>query len=311
MNPAERAPIGSTSLRVTRLGLGGAPLGGLFASVEHEGALATVRAAYDAGVRYFDTAPLYGHGTGEMRMGEVLAGTSRDDFVLSTKVGRVLVPAGPDGIEDHAYRNVLDRNPVFDLSASGIRRSLEESLERLGLDRIDIALLHDPDDHYRSALAQAFPELVRMREEGLVTAIGAGMNQWEMLLEFLVRVDLDCVLLAGRYTLLDRSAEAKLLPECERRGVSVLLGGPYNSGVLAGGDHYDYEDVPENIMRRTEELRGVCQAHRVPLKAAALQFPLRHPAVTSVLAGARSEAELRENVEMMSYPIDPSFWEEV
>ncbi len=205
--------------------------------VEEATATDTVLAAYDSGIRYYDTAPFYGHGKSEVRLGGILAQYPRDDFVLSTKVGRVLVPAEGGAIEDHAYRDTLDYNPVFDLSADGIRRSFESSLERLGLDRIDIALLHDPDDHFDEAIAQAFPTLLRMREEGLVTAIGAGMNQSEMLYEFARRIDVDCFLLAGRYTLLDQSASELLLPECENRGISIILGGPYNSGILAGGEH--------------------------------------------------------------------------
>ncbi len=293
------------------LGLGGAPLGGLFTSVSESDALETVAAAYDAGIRYFDTAPFYGHGTGEMRLGQALSSYPRDEFVLSTKVGRILVPASEEALEDHQYRDVLPMNPVFDYSADGIRRSFESSLERLKLDRIDIALIHDPDDHYRAALEEAFPTLAKMRDEGIVRAIGAGMNQWEMLLDFAREADPDCFLLAGRYTLLDRSGAEELLPECRKRGISVIAGGPYNSGILAGGEHFDYLTPPSEIVRRAQALGDTCEAHGVPLKAAAIQFPLQHDAVSCVLAGARSPAEVKENVAMMSYSIDPKFWEEI
>ncbi len=309
MNPFDTAEVGDTDLYVTRLGFGGAPLGGLFTSVDEGTAVDAVLAAYDSGIRYYDTAPFYGHGTGETRLGSVLKQYPRDDYVLSTKVGRVLVPAVDGAIEDHSYRDTLDYNPVFDLSADGIRRSFESSLERLGVDRIDIALLHDPDDHFDQAIEHAFPTLVRMREEGLVTAIGAGMNQSEMLYEFARRVDVDCFLLAGRYTLLDQSASEHLLPECENRGISILLGGPYNSGILAGGDHYDYEASPPEMIAKKTRLDALCSEHGVPLKAAALQFPAKHGAVACVLAGARTAAEVRENVTMMATDIPARFWD--
>ena len=309
MNPLETAEIGHTNLLVSRLGFGGAPLGGLFTSVGDATAQDTVLAAYDAGLRYFDTAPLYGHGMGETRLGSVLRHYPRDDFTLSTKVGRVLVRPDAGGIQDHQYKDVLPLNPEFDFSADGIRRSFESSLERLGLDRIDIALIHDPDDHYAQALGVAFPALARMREEGIVSAIGAGMNQWEMLYEFAREADFDCFLLAGRYTLLDQSAEEKLLPECENRSISIILGGPYNSGILAGGEHYNYETAPPEIVAGKKRLETLCAEHGVPLKAAALQFPLRHPAIACVVAGARTASEARENCEMMAHTIPRRFWD--
>lgn len=307
MRPFDTAEIGDTDVHVTRLGFGGAPLGGLFTSVDETTAMDAVLAAYDCGIRYYDTAPFYGHGMGETRLGSVLKQYHRDDYVLSTKVGRVLVPAG-GAIEDHAYRDTLDYNPVFDLSGDGIRRSFESSLVRLGVDRIDIALLHDPDDHFQQAIDEAFPALIRMREEGLVSAIGAGMNQSEMLFEFARRVDVDCFLLAGRYTLLDQSARELLLPECENRGISILLGGPYNSGILAGGEHYNYETAPPEIVAKKMRLEALCSEHGVPLKAAALQFPARHDAVACVVAGGRSATEVRENVAMMATDIPARFW---
>lgn len=312
--PPSVSGIGKTSLRVTRLGLGGAPLAGLFESVREEDVRSTLATAYAAGIRYFDTAPFYGHGRGEMRVGAFLRERPRDEFVLSTKVGRVLVPAG-GAIEDHHYKDVLPLNPVFDFSADGILRSFESSLERLRVGRIDILHVHDPDQHYRAVVDEAFPALARLRDEGRIAAIGAGMNQWEMLYDFARALDFDCFLLAGRYTLLDQSALPRLLPECVRRRISVLIGGPYNSGVLAAGSrgagHYNYEKPPPAILEKVARLEAVASRHGVPLKAAALQFPLAHPAVASVIPGARTRAEVEENVRMFSHPIPSAFWSDL
>jgi D-threo-aldose 1-dehydrogenase len=313
-SPGSVSEIGKTGLRVTRLGLGGAPLGGLFESVREEDVRATLSAAYAAGIRYFDTAPFYGHGRGEMRLGAFLRERPRGEFVLSTKVGRILVPA-EGAIENHQYKDVLPLNPVFDFSADGILRSFESSLARLGLERVDILHVHDPDAHYRAVVGEAFPALARLREEGRIAAIGAGMNQWEMLHDFARELDFDCFLLAGRYTLLDQSALEKLLPECEKRGISILIGGPYNSGVLAAGSrgsgHYNYEAPPPAILEKLRRLETVASRHGVPLKAAALQFPLAHPAVASVVPGARTASEVEENVRMFSHPIPSAFWNEL
>lgn len=315
MDPFATAEIGKTGLRITRLGLGGAPLGGLFESVSEESARATVSTAYRAGIRYFDTAPFYGHGTSEIRLGRCLKAHPRESFVLSTKVGRVLVPAAAGEVADHQYRDVLPLNPVFDFSRDGVLRSFEASLDRLGLERIDILHIHDPDEHYREALDEAFPALERLRAEGRISAVGAGMNQWEMLADFARAADFDCFLLAGRYTLLDQSALGGLLPECERRGIAILLGGPYNSGILAAGSRgegrYDYQPPPAHVMEKLIALERVAKRYQVPLKAAALQFPLGHPAVASVIPGARSAAEVEENVRMMSHPVPASFWNEL
>jgi D-threo-aldose 1-dehydrogenase len=244
-------------------------------------------------------------------MGACLQSHPRESFVLSTKAGRVLVPTGSGEVEDHQYRDVLPLNPVFDFSRDGILRSFESSLERLALDRIDILLLHDPDDHYEAALKEAFPALLSLKEQGVVAAVGAGMNQWEMLYDFAREVDVDCFLLAGRYTLLDQSSLPKLLPECERRGIAVLLGGPYNSGILAGGGHYNYQAPPPGILAKAQGLEAIAKRQGVPLKAAALQFPLAHPAVATVVAGARTAREVEENARMMSHPIPAEFWHEL
>jgi D-threo-aldose 1-dehydrogenase len=288
-----RRRLGERGPAVTQIGLGCAPIGNLFAGVSDEDAYATVGAAWNAGIRYFDTAPLYGHGVSERRVGRALGTRARSDYVLSTKVGRVLQPAGPERAPS-VFTDVGDLEPAFDFSRDGIMRSLDASLTRLGTDRIDVALVHDPDDHEADALRDAFPALLRLRDEGVVAAIGCGMNQTAMLERFVERVDLDCVLLAGRYSLLDRSGVA-LLAQCAARGIGVVLGGVFNTGVLIDPDAhptYDYAAASESVLERARRLRGVCEARGIPLAAAALQFAMRHPAVTTILVGARSPTEI-------------------
>lgn len=287
------------------LGLGCAPIGNLFSGVSDDDAYATVDAAWDAGIRYFDTAPLYGHGASERRLGRALGARPRGEYVLQTKVGRVLRRAGAERAPT-VFTDVGDLEPDFDFSRDGIMRSFEESLARLGTDRIDVALVHDPDDHESDALEYAFPTLVRLRDEGVVRAIGCGMNQTAMLERFVDRVDLDCVLLAGRYSLLDHSGTA-LLAQCAARGVGVILGGVFNTGVLIDPDAhptYDYTAAPSTVLERARRLRAVCDARGVALGAAALQFAMRHPDVTTVLIGARSAEEVGIDVGYAAAPID-------
>ena len=289
-----RAPLGR-GLPVTRLMFGGAPIGGLFTPVADEAAQATLEAAWSAGIRAFDTAPHYGVGLSERRLGEFLAGRPRDEFVLSTKVGRLLVPTtgDVDGVE--SFYGTPQRTRILDYSHDGTLASLEGSLVRLGLGRVDIALIHDPDDHGPEALEGAYPALAELRSQGVIGAIGVGMNQTEMLEWFLPRTDLDCVLIAGRYSLLDPSAAASLLPECRRRGVGVLVGGVFNSGVLADpgpGATYDYRPAAPGIVARAQRIREICASHGLAIGAAALQFTLRHPAVTAAVVGARSPSEI-------------------
>jgi D-threo-aldose 1-dehydrogenase len=279
----------------SRLGLGCAPLGGLYSAVSEEDARATLDRAWELGLRAFDTAPLYGSGLSEQRVGAALRERPRHQFTLSTKVGR-LVRAG---------------EPVFDFSYDGALRSLEESLERLGLDRVDVVLIHDPDDHYEEAVAGAYPAVERLRAEGVVGAIGVGMNQWEIPARFVRETDIDCVLLAGRYTLLDRSGERELLPLCAERNVDVIAAGVFNSGVLAGDTHYDYAPAPPEVLERARRLAETCARHGVPLEAAALQFPLRHPAVTRVLVGCRSAAEVEEDVRLAGLELPSELWADV
>jgi D-threo-aldose 1-dehydrogenase len=290
---------------VTGLGLGTAPIGNMFTAVTDDDAQATVDAAWDGGIRYFDTAPLYGHGQSELRLGRALRDRPRDQYVLATKVGRVLEPAGTSGRAETIFRDVGDLEPHFDYSRDAVLRSLDESLQRLGTDHVDVALVHDPDLHEHDAIAQAFPALLELREQGVVKAVGAGMNQSEMLERFVAQVDLDCVLVAGRYTLLDDSG-ANLLGQCAAQGVGVVIGGVFNTGVLIDPDvhaTYDYAPAAAPVIARARRLRDACSAHGVALGAAALQFALRHPAVTTVLVGARTGAEVDHALEFAAAPI--------
>jgi len=293
--------------RRRRLGLGCAPLGGLFAEVSADEARATIDRAWESGVRLFDTAPLYGSGLSERRVGEALRDRPRDEYVLSTKVGRLLLPGEPAAM----FHGAPPAAALFDFTADGIRRSLQESLARLGLDRVDTVLIHDPDDHLDQALAEAYPALEELRSEGVVRQIGVGMNQWQALARFVRETDVDCVLVAGRYTLLDRSAGDELLPLCAARGCTVLAAGVFNSGILANGTTFDYAPAPPEQAARAQALAAVCALWEVPLKAAALQFPLRHPAVGSVVVGCRSPAEVDEDVGLFGLPIPAGLWEEL
>ncbi len=323
---AERVPLGRTGLEVTRLAFGGASIGGLFKWVEDDDAVATVRHAWSLGVRYFDTAPLYGFGASERRIGQALAGRSRDGFVLSTKVGRLVRDASAiqpgadidrqllDGREDAYYVVRAPVRMVFDYSADGVRRSLEESLGRLGLERIDIALIHDPDEHWAEAIDGAWPALERLRAEGVIRAVGAGMNQSAMLTRFVRETTMDVVLVAGRYTLLDQSGLHDLLPACLERGVSVLVGGVMNSGVLAdprGGARFDYAPAPADVIERARRIGEVCARHDIPLRAAAMQFPMAHPAVASLVAGVRSIDHLDEYPALLGHAIPADLWSEL
>jgi D-threo-aldose 1-dehydrogenase len=298
---------------VTRLGLGTAPLGGLYQALSDEEGHRVVEAAWDAGIRFFDTAPMYGSGLAEQRLGTVLRSKPRSEFVLSTKVGRLLRgDAAPD--PDQMFKGLPPLNPVFDFSYDGVMRSVEESLSRLGLDHVDVLLIHDPDDYYEEALTGAYRALDRLRSEGTITAVGAGMNQAEMLNRFAREADFDCLLLAGRYTMLDQSGADELLPFCLEHGIAVIAGGVFNSGILADtrpGAHYNYRPASPELLERARRIKAICERHGVDLKAAALQFPFRHPAITSVLIGCRSVTELEENVRMFKSPIPAELWDEL
>jgi D-threo-aldose 1-dehydrogenase len=310
MRATDTVEIGRTGLRVTRLGLGGVALSGAppatdphVPSPESE-ALSLIRRSLDLGLNYLDTAPMYGVGHSERRYGQALHGIPRDRYVLSTKVGRVLRP-GAEGQTTWA----------FDFSREGARASFESSLDRLGIERIDIVFVHDPDEHYEAALAGAFPVLRELRADGRIRAIGAGMNQWQMELAFAREGYNDCFLLAGRYTLLDQTALPEFLPYCVEHHISVVAGGPYNSGILAVGPRagatFNYRAAPPEVMDKAARIAQVCERHRVPLKAAALQFILAHPAIASVIPGARSVAEVEENARMVELAIPGELWAEL
>jgi D-threo-aldose 1-dehydrogenase len=292
-------------LELGRLGLGTAPLAGLYEAVDEDDAYAVVDRAWELGIRTFDTAPYYGSGLAEQRLGTALRDRPRNDFVVSTKVGRLLRPG------TSAWHDAPALEAYFDFSYDSALRSLEESLERLGLDRVDIALVHDPDDHYDEALAGAYRALAQLRDEGVVRSIGVGMNQSELLCRFAREADPDCFLLAGRFTLLDRSGADELLPLCVERGIAVIAGGVFNSGVLAGGDTYDYGSASNDVLERVERLRATCAGLDVPLPAAALQFPLRHPAVATVLVGCRTAEEVAEDVRLLEEELPPALWQEL
>lgn len=279
--------------------------------VDDDVARETIAHAYDLGVRLFDTAPLYGHGRSERRLGEVLGDKPRDSFVLTTKVGRLL-REGAHGPTLFAGQHAV--HPVFDFSFDGVLRSLEESLERLGLDAVDAVYIHDPDDHYEQAISGAYPALERLRAEGAVKAIGVGMNQSAMLARFAANGDFDLFLLAGRYTLLEQDSLDDVLPACVEHGVSLVLGGVFNSGLLVDpgpASTYDYAPAPPELVARAQRLQAVCERHRVPLPAAALQFAGAHPVVASVLTGARSAAELEQNLELAAVAIPAALWAEL
>lgn len=306
-------PIGDTGLVPSALGFGGAPLGGLFQEVSDDDARATVRRALELGLTYLDTAPHYGLGLSERRLGWALAGVPRDRFLLSSKVGRLLRPRGADEtIDDEGFvESPAPLKRVRDYTRAGVRDSVTESLERLGMDRLDIVYLHDPDAFEPDVYATGYPALAELRAAGLVGAIGAGMNQAAMLTRFVRRLDLDVILLAGRYSLLDQDALTELLPACLERGVGVVVGGALNSGVLADprpGARYDYARAPDALVARAARMSVVCAAHGVSLLSAALQFPLGHPAVSSVLVGARSPEEVAENAAAFVAPIPGELW---
>lgn len=294
---------------MTALGFGAAPLGNLFTEVSEYQARATVDAAWEAGIRFFDTAPQYGHGLSETRLGAALAARPRAQFTLASKVGRVLV--APTGRRPaSAFANVPDVDPVFDFTRDGVLRSLDASLRRLGVDRLDVVHVHDPDQHEALAREQAFPTLFQLRDEGVIGRVGCGMNQWQMLLRFVADLPLDCVLLAGRWTLLDRSG-APLLAMCAQRGVDVILGGVFNSGLLAdpsAGATFDYQQAPPDLLAQAQRMAAVCADFDVPLAAAAVQFALHAPAVATVLVGARSPEEIRADVSYATMPLPGDLW---
>lgn len=324
MTTIAKRRLGRNALEVTEIGFGGTGIGNIYAAVSDREAERAVRAAYRAGIRYFDTAPLYGHGLSERRLGNVLRHMSRDRFVLSTKIGRRLVPARPDRVQAGIFEGALPFAGVYDYSYDGAIRSVEDSLQRLGLNRVDILLIHDVDrrnhgDDYPMRLRQAADgatrALERLRREGTVTAIGVGVNEWEPCRDLESAADFDCFLLAGRYSLLEQEPLDGFMSLCEARGISLIIGGPFNSGILAtgpvAGAMYNYAPAPPAIVDRVARIDSVCRRHDVPLAAAALQFPLAHPAVASVIPGGRSKHEVAANISLMSRSIPAELWAEL
>ena len=312
--------IGRTALEVTVLGLGCATLGGSRIDVTREAAEAIVSAAWAAGVRYVDTAPYYGLGQAERCVGDALRAMPRDDWVLSTKVGRLLRPRGA-AADPGERRQVMPFDPVYDYSYDGIMRSFDDSLQRLGLARIDILYVHDIGTYQHGS--EAHPGLVRilrdsgyraldeLRRSGAVSAIGIGVNEREVLLEALEWGEWDAFLLAGRYTLLEQAPLDDLLPKCVARGTSIVVGGPLNSGILAGRDTWNYRTAPAEVVARVDAIRAVCDSHGVPLAAAALQFPLAHPAVAAIIPGPRNADEFRVNLDLFQHAIPAALWQDL
>jgi len=319
---AHRRRIGRTTLEVSALGLGTAPLGGLYRDLSEEEAQATVDAAWQAGIRFFDTAPHYGHTKAEHRLGAALRRYPRGEYVLCTKVGRHFVPRTHPYDGSEGWQNPLPFEAIYDYTREGILRSFEDSQQRLGIVDIDILLVHDigrythveRNAHYWRQLSEGggFKALDELRKAGVIKAVGFGVNEREVIREAMREFDIDCALLAGRYTLLEQAPLDDLLPECEARGVSILLGGAFNSGILARGLEgdlkFNYGDAPREVVERVSRIETICRTYGAPLAAAALQFPYAHPAVATVLNGARSAAEVRENVASFETPLPRELW---
>jgi D-threo-aldose 1-dehydrogenase len=302
---------------LSELSLGCAQLGNLYQEVSDLEARTTVDSAWELGVRYFDTAPHYGLGLSERRLGAALHLRPRDDYVLSTKVGRLLEPVSRvAGLDDEGYAVPATHRRVFDFTRDGVRRSVADSLERLDLDRVDVLYLHDPDDHVEEAIATGFPALAELRAEGSAGAVGAGMNDATALARIVRETDMDVVMLAGRYTLLEQDSLDDLLPLCEQRNVAVVAAGVFNSGLLARpvpehGAKYNYEDAPPPLVERARSIAAVCARHHTTLPAAAIAFPLAHPAVVSVCLGSRSPGQVERNVALYGESIPTDLWSEL
>jgi D-threo-aldose 1-dehydrogenase len=307
--------VGQPTAPVDRLGFGTAGIAGLFEAVDDQQAAAALGAAWTAGIRRFDSAPFYGLGLAEVRLGAFLRGRPRDAATVSTKVGRVLVATEPgEPVEHEMFAGAMPMRVVRDYSADGVRRSVEDSLARSGLDRFDALYVHDPDDHWAAAVDEAIPALAQLRAEGLVGSIGVGMNHADALCRFVRETDIDEVLVAGRYSLLDRSATHELIPLCESRGVRVVVGGVLGSGVLADPSptaHYRYQPVSPQVLQVALEMQRRCAAYGLPLVAAAMQLPLRDPGVGTVLLGARSAEEVHTALAMTAVKVPDELWAEL
>jgi D-threo-aldose 1-dehydrogenase len=322
--PARR--IGQTELEVSVLGLGGAPLGDLYERIPEERAVATLEIAYQRGIRFFDTAPLYGHGLSEHRLGHVLRSKPRADLVVSTKVGRWLRPERGELVDRGQFAGGLNFQTVYDYSYDGTMRALEQSYHRLGMDRVDIALIHDVDiwthgsaeayeRRFREAMDGAYRALDELRRSGVVRVIGVGINEVAPCVRFAKEAAFDCFLLAGRYTLLEQNGLNDLFPLAEQHGFSLLLGGPFNSGILATGAtpgaKYNYKPAPPAIIKQVARIEAVCKRHDVPLAAAAIQFPLGQPTIASIVPGAVSPFEVERNAAYVDMQIPRSLWDEL
>jgi D-threo-aldose 1-dehydrogenase len=321
-----KAPSGA-SIRFSELGFGSAPLGNLFRPHTEKDAQATLEAAWRAGLRYYDTAPLYGLGLSETRLNHFLRGKKRASYVISTKVGRRMTVCPPEqrtGIGK--FFDTPSRREIYDYTYDGVMRSLEDSLERLGIDAVDILFVHDidvfthgseavRDAHVKTLMSSGYKALTKLRDEKVVSAIGAGVNVWQVCETLLNQGDFDLFLLAGRYTLLEQEALASFLPLCEKRGAGIVLGGPYNSGILAMGPvkgaMYNYEPAPKAILKKVAAIQEVCAAHKVKLPQAALRFPMLHPSVVSVIPGAASPKEVALNVKTIDVKIPKGLWKDL
>lgn len=321
MTPDTKNKFGRVDLEVTAFGFGTAPIGNIFREIDEETSDGMIQTAWDAGIRYFDTAPMYGHGLAELRTGQSLRWKNRDDFVLSSKVGRRLLPAKRSTIDFAPWTNAAPFVMEFDYTYDGTMRAFEDSLQRLALERMDICFIHDIDvftrgseqpEVFKQAMDGCWKALESLRDQGMVKAIGVGVNEWEVCHEALKQRDVDCFLLAGRYTLLEQDSLNEFLPLCEERGAAVVVGGGFNSGILATGAvegaKYNYAPAPDEIMDRVSKIEAVCAEYNVPLPAAALQFVVSHPAVPSFAAGTRTVEQLTKNLEWFSHPIPPAFW---
>jgi D-threo-aldose 1-dehydrogenase len=316
----EKRRVGKTALEITTLGLGGASFAGNMSAVAGREAKRIVADAYDHGVRYFDTAPFYGYGRSEHMVGDQLR--RRDGWVLSTKVGRRLKPRREPQEPGDPWKNPHPFEPVFDYSYDGVMRSYEDSLQRLGLNRIDILYIHDIDvfthgtaerqaEMFKAAMTGAYKALDELRRSGDIKAIGLGVNEMQPINDALDHGQWDCFLLAGRYTLLEQEPLHTLLPKVEKHGASIVIGGPFNSGILVGGDTWNYTRAPAAVIERAKGLARVCQAHGVPLAAAALRFPLAHKAVVSTIPGPRAPAELKQIFDWWEMPIPAALWSDL
>lgn len=321
--------VGKTDLHVTELGLGGTPFGNMYRPMEPKDVTATVNTAINAGVRYFDTAPVYGFGLSETRLGEGIQDLQRSEIVVSSKVGYSLVPIPQGELKPQLWADPPAMRADFDYTRDAVLRGIEKSLNRLKTSYIDMLAIHDPDEavdvgagvdpfsksHFKSAMDGAFPTLAELRSQGVIKAIGVGINQWQMLCDFAEAGEFDYFLLAGRYTLLDQDSIDRLLPLCEKNAISLIVGGPYNSGILATGatpdSTYDYRPASEAIRRKVAAIEAVCHRYRIPLQAAALQFPLLNPIVASIIPGARSVEELAANARYVRHPVPADFWQEL